>query len=56
MKLQITQATITTKCRERGDIQAINIALDEIKEKMIRTMKASVNDNATFQIIATVER
>jgi len=56
MEIQITQATITPKCREQGDVKALNIATDEIRQKIIMAMNADANDKATFQIVAILKR
>ena len=54
--MQITQATITPLCRKRGDNEAIEIALEEIRKKLTDTMSVQVNNEAIFKIIATVNR
>ena len=56
MALQITQVTITPNCRLKTDKVALEEALAIIRDKILFAMSAAANDNATFQIIATVER
>lgn len=56
MAIQITQATITPNCRKKTDIIAIEEALNMIRKKLLFTMNASINDNATFKIVATLSR
>ena len=55
-KIQITQATITPTCRKKGDEVAIDEALAEIKKKILFSMNPEANYQATFQIVATIER
>jgi len=57
MEMQITQATITPICRNKGDGIALDEALAEIRYKVLMTMAAKPhNDNSTFQIVAILKR
>lgn len=56
MALQITQVTITPNCRLKTDKVVLEESLAIIRDKVLFAMSAIANNNATFQIIATVER
>lgn len=55
--MQITQSTITPNCRLKGDNEALEIALAEIRLKVKMAMRAKpYNDDSTFQIVAILKR
>jgi len=60
MEIQITAVTITPKCREKGDVEAVSAAVIEIIDKMEFVMDAAVNganqSNSHYTLFSTIEK
>lgn len=57
MELQVTEVRILKGCRDlRGEIGAIEAAIDIIKSKYSECVQAPVNKDATFKLRLTIER
>ncbi|MCH7928693.1 MAG: hypothetical protein IID03_12060 [Candidatus Dadabacteria bacterium] len=54
---QVTSTTISKNCRDgHGKSLALEIALQEIREKYEFTLNAPVNEKATIRIVMTIDR
>lgn len=55
--IQITSTAISENCREtHGEMGALEIALNEIRDKYVFTLLSEANKNATIRIVMTVDR